>query len=177
MDRIKLNLNIYFKNKIKRLRFNPQLESDKGYYKIELKNFYQVHKELGENIVPKKRFQTPIILENIWRGHIFNTTINVESWVEKHTGVIKLTGPNISQKKFDLNNTPKFQEQYKQLIKQQKIKSKELEQIDEKRSKKLKTKIPNVITHKDKFSFFCSQYDFSSDLCVKNMPIISNEQR
>ena len=50
MDRIKLNLNIYFKNKIKRLRFNPQLESDKGYYKIELKNFYQVHKELGENI-------------------------------------------------------------------------------------------------------------------------------
>lgn len=73
-------------------------------YGIDLKNFYQAKDHSKPTVLTQsKKMGVPLDLSEIWKGHIFNVTINAESWIEQRTGIIRLVGPIISIKTTNLN--------------------------------------------------------------------------
>jgi hypothetical protein len=103
-SRIKLSLNISFKSETLPLAFQRSIIVFPNRYGVDLKNFFQATEHSKHTIeTPNKKMGLHLDLSQIWKGHIFNVTINSESWIEQKTGIISLVGPIISKKSTNLN--------------------------------------------------------------------------
>jgi hypothetical protein len=103
-SRIKLSLNISFKSETLPLAFQRGIIVFPNRYGVDLKNFFQATEDSKHTIeTPQKKMGVHLDLSHIWKGHIFNVTINSESWIEQKTGIISLVGPIISEKSTNLN--------------------------------------------------------------------------
>jgi hypothetical protein len=175
-----MKLNIHFKYEVKPLAFQRQILLHPKKYAVDLKDFYQPDTKNREKLVPRKNMRVHINFAEIWKGHIFNITLNAESWIEQRSDDIRLLGPIISWKKTNLNKTTAFKGYYSTLLAIQKDRANRMQLNDPKRAAEIRKGIPSVITNSDNFLWNCKTVDFTQqpkDVCITAMSAVSDKNR